>query len=72
MGLTIEEEDRYPNACIKCFQKNMECVGYRDYIIERLNKYQKIEQIVKEWGNSGLLQNQLYDLIKEVIENWNE
>ena len=37
--------------------------------IDTMRKYQKIEQIVKEWGDSGLLQNQLYKLIREVVED---
>lgn len=35
-------------------------------------KYQKIEQVTKEWGRSGLLQDKFYDLINEVVEDGND
>ena len=44
MGMTTDE--RYTNVCIKYLQMNMKCVNYRDYIIERLNKYQKIQEVM--------------------------
>lgn len=37
--------------------------------IDTMRKYQKIQEIVKEWGKSGLLQDKFYDLINEVIED---
>lgn len=39
-----------------------------EYTIPALKKVDKIEQILKEWESSGLLQNQLYDKIKEVFD----
>ena len=42
------------------------------FAIETMRKYQKIEQIMTEWENSGLIRNQLYDLIKAVLEDGNK
>ena len=58
------------------FFKGLEChtplaKDARDVAINTMCKYEKIEQIVKEWGDSGLLQNQLYKLIREVVEDGN-
>jgi hypothetical protein len=39
--------------------------------VDIMCKYQKIEQILKEWGDKGLLQNQLYELIRKVVEDGN-
>ena len=64
MGMTIDE--RYTNACIKYLQKNMECVGYRDYIIERLNKYQQIEQAYSAYLET-MNPDTLADLISTII-----
>lgn len=36
---------------------------------EIMRKYQKIQEIVKEWRESGLLQDKFYDLINEVLED---
>lgn len=36
----------YKNACIIYLEKNMECVGYRDYIIKQLKRLEQIEKIV--------------------------
>ena len=66
MGMSIDKEDRYKNACIKYLQKNMECVGYRDYIIERLNKYQKIEQAYSAYLET-MNPDTLADLISTII-----
>lgn len=74
MGMTTDE--RYTNVCIKYLQMNMECVGFRDYIIERLNKYQKIQEIMNELnGNfygSYLKDRQTLEKIYEVVENGND
>jgi len=43
-----------------------DCVDGALHIID---KYQKIEEIVKEWSESGLLQDEFYDLINEVLED---
>lgn len=37
--------------------------------IKTMRKYKKIEEIVKEWRESGLLQDKFYDLINEVLED---
>lgn len=68
MGMTIDEEDRYTNACIKYLQKNMECVGFRDYIIELLNKYQKIQEIVNS-KTTRLSYEEGFRRIKKVVED---
>ena len=39
----------YKNACIIYLEKNMECIGYRDYIIKQLNKLEQIEQVVDNY-----------------------
>lgn len=74
MGMTTDE--RYTNVCIKYLQMNMKCVNYRDYIIERLNKYQKIQEIMNELnGNfygSYLKDRQTLEKIYEVVENGND
>ena len=43
-----------------------------DFAIDTMRKYQKIQEIVKEWSESGLLQDKFYDLINEVLEDGNE
>jgi len=43
-----------------------------DIAIDTMRKYQKIEEIVKEWSESGLLQDKFYDLINEVLEDGND
>lgn len=39
-------EMTYKDHCIAYIERNMECVAYRDYIIEQLNKLEQIENIV--------------------------
>ena len=68
MGMTIEEKGRYTNACIKYLQKNMECINFRDYIIERLNKYQKIEQILDDCDLEAW---EVLEKVKKVVEDGN-
>lgn len=43
----------YKNACIMYLEQNMECVSYRDYIINQLNKLEQIEQILDAWNNDA-------------------
>lgn len=38
----------YKNACIMYLEQNMECAGYRDYLIAELEKLDKIEQIIDD------------------------
>jgi len=40
--------------------------------LDTMRKYQKIEEIVKEWRESGLLQDKFYDLINEVLKDGND
>ena len=68
MGMTIEEKGRYTNACIKYLQKNMECINFRDYIIERLNKYQKIEKILDDCDLEAW---EVLEKVKKVVEDGN-
>lgn len=71
MGMTIDKEDRYMNACIKYLKMNMRCVGYRDYIIERLNKYQKIQEIIN--NTDGIEEDVIrYKMICGVVEDGND
>ena len=69
MGMKIDE------AIKQLETYTIPCGRYKeayDFAIDTMRKYQKIEQIVKEWGDSGLLQNQLYKLIREVVEDGND
>ena len=66
MGMTIDKTIEFFNG-LECYTPQAK--DARDVAIDTMRKYQKIEQIVKEWGDSGLLQNQLYDKLHEVIED---
>jgi hypothetical protein len=77
MGMSIDEhigviEDLKStmSVCMPEPEKTEICASLSE-AIDTLRKYQQIEQIVKEWENSGLLCNQLYDLIKGVLEDGN-
>ena len=64
----------YKNACIKYLEQNMECVNYRDYIIEQLNKLEQIENIVDAYITDNP-REPMYDTedymqsIREVLED---
>ena len=67
----------YKNACIMYLEQIMECVSYRDYIIEELNKLEQIENIVDAYITDNP-REPMYDTedymqsIREVLENGNE
>ena len=67
----------YKNACIMYLEQIMECVSYRDYIIEQLNKLEQIENIVDAYITDNP-REPMYDTedymqsIREVLENGNE
>ena len=64
----------YKNACIMYLKQNMECVSYRDYIIEQLNKLEQIENIVDAYITDNP-REPMYDTedymqsIREVLES---
>lgn len=66
----------YKNACIMYLEQNMECVNYRDYIIEQLNKLEQIENIVDAYITDNP-REPMYDTedymqnIREVLEDGN-
>ncbi len=60
MGIT------YKTACIMYLEQNMECVGYRDYIIKQLNKLEQIEQIIETWNGNNSFDSMVQ--ISEVLE----
>ena len=67
----------YKNACIMYLEQNMECVNYRDYIIEQLNKLEQIENIVDAYITDNS-REPMYDTedymqsIREVLEDEND
>lgn len=64
MGMTTKELIEFYENC----PFNVKGSVVNEYTIPALKKVDKIEQILKEWESSGLLQNQLYDKIKEVFD----
>lgn len=64
----------YKTACIMYLEKNMECVGYRDYIIKQLNKLEQIENIMDAYITDNP-REPMYDTedymqsIREVLED---
>ncbi len=64
----------YKDACIMYLNHNMECVGYRDYVIKQLNKLEQIENIVDAYVTDNP-REPMYDTedymnsIREVLEN---
>ena len=62
----------YKNACIMYLEQNMECVSYRNYIINQLNKLEQIENIVDAYTTDNP-REPIYDTedyinsIKEVL-----
>lgn len=64
----------YENACIMYLEQNMECVNYRDYIIQQLNKLEQIENIVDAYITDNP-REPMYDTedymqsIREVLED---
>ena len=67
----------YKNDCIMYLEQNMECINYRDYIINQLNKLEQIENIVDAYITDNP-REPMYDTedymqsIREVLENGNE
>ncbi len=67
----------YKNACIMYLEQNMECLGYRDYIIKQLNKLEQIENIVDAYITDNP-REPMYDTedymqsIREVLEDGND
>lgn len=64
----------YKNACIMYLEQNMECVNYRDYIIEQLNKLEQIENIVDAYKTDNpkepYYDTEVYmDRISEVLKD---
>ena len=64
----------YKNACIMYLEQTMECINYRDYIIEQLNKLEQIENIVDAYITDNP-KEPMYDTedymqsIREVLED---
>jgi hypothetical protein len=46
-------EMTYKGQCIEYLKHNLECVGYRDFIIEQLNKLEQIENIVDAYATDN-------------------
>ena len=67
MGMTIEEAIKYYEN--KNVVLTEEEALANTIALNTMRKYQKIEEIVKEWSESGLLQDKFYDLINEVLED---
>ena len=74
MGMTIDEHieqlKQIPISDEVSDEYLKRIYGTIDFSIETMRKYQKIKEIIKEWGDSGLLQNQLYDKLQEVVDDF--
>ena len=66
-------EITYKDHCIDYIKRNIECIGYRDYIIKQLNKLEQIENIIDAYVTDNP-REPMYDTedymenIKEVLE----
>lgn len=69
MGMTIEEAHRIlSNGLVNAPSEHEWCVAFK-MAIETLYKYQKIEQIVKEWEFDHESMVDSMEKISEVIKN---
>lgn len=72
MGMTIDKAKDILTSEDFAGYSISEILEARDLTLDIMSKYQKIEQVTKEWGKSGLLQDKFYDLINEVLEDGND
>ena len=83
MGMTIEEI-RYRLQAMVTMCTFQDAVGHdlsqkemklynqaKDEAIDTMRKYQKIEQIIQEWRDSGFGRGQLYEVINGVLKDEN-
>ena len=80
MGMTIDEALNYMpclmEACSHCLvrgcDKPIEKIEEVKIVaIDTMRKYQKIEQIIQEWRDSGFGRGQLYEVINGVLKDEN-
>ena len=76
MGMTIDESIDWIKNTILDMRRSQICISDRlalEKSIDTMQKYQKIEQIYKEWfSNKGHTSAEAYEKIGEVLKNWND